>query len=93
MIKFLLILVDNRISRTSFGSDTNIGPLDERVILNALEFGCLESVLRLMIRGFDINAKIGSTFALHVAVNFVCFLVKIFYLFFSIVQHLLNFYY
>lgn len=69
----IIVLVDNRISRTSFGSDTNIGPLDERVILSALESGCLESVLRLMVCGFNINNKIGSTYALHVAVNFVRF--------------------
>ncbi|KAI1710012.1 ankyrin repeats (3 copies) domain-containing protein [Ditylenchus destructor] len=60
---------DNRISRTSFGSDSNLGPLDDRVILNAVESGCLESILRLLVRGFNANSRIGSTTALHVAVN------------------------
>jgi Arf-GAP/coiled-coil/ANK repeat/PH domain-containing protein len=43
-------------------------PLGDEAI-NALETGNLESVLSLMARGFDLNARVGSTYPLHIAVR------------------------
>lgn len=81
----------NRLSRCSVsGSESNLSgggaPLDDRVILSAIEEGCLESALRLMVqRGLNLNARVGSTYALHVAVNhvnfyFICILINVYFL-------------
>lgn len=69
-------MIANRVSRSSslFASESNLindAKLSERSIRGAIESGSLEDVLRLIANGFDLNTRIGSTNALHLAVNYV----------------------